>query len=81
MPIEKPLKILLDYFCPTTYENGTYCTPHRSVPFPCSLPRVPKQMCVQYNFTVGPVEPFDETVLARLAWLYVFYLDILVLAM
>ena len=38
---------------------------------------VPEQMRIQYIFTVGPVEPFDEPVLARLARLYVLYLDIL----
>ena len=38
---------------------------------------VPEQMCIQDVFTVGPIEPFDITVLARLAQLYVFYLDVL----
>lgn len=38
---------------------------------------VPEQMGVQYIFPIGSVEPFDETVLARLAGLYIFYIDIL----
>ena len=41
---------------------------------------IPEQMSVQYVLAIGPVEPFDESVLARLARLYILYLDILDLA-
>ncbi len=41
---------------------------------------IPEQVCIEYVLTIGPVEPFDVSVLARLAGLYVLDLDVLDLA-